>query len=247
MSGPARGEEPGGGDSATPQPPPDKLRLRIAGEAGRLLADRGGDSRRARYRAARSVAHGWVPPWHLPDGDEIRRETARRLSRSGDAAAARPGPPGDRFDALAEMVRVLGAVRRDPARYPEGDALEHSLQVFARVSDECPWDEELLTAALVHDVGLAIDRSDPVAATLEAVAGLVTERTAWFVEMLPAAAALHAGTLGLRARHRLEAHPDFEALGVLAAADRRAHVRGGEAPSLEEAVQVLRDLEAGPA
>jgi len=208
----------------------DALRRRIA-------------ATRAVFRAARRVAGGWVPEDRLPSSAEVRDEVARTL----DPATAAARITGDRFDRIAAVVGVLATVRQDPVKHPEGDALEHSLQVFARVAEECPWDEELLTAALVHDVGLAIDRSDPVAATLEAVAGLVSERTAWFVEMLPAAAALHAGTLGLRARHRLEAHPDFEALGLLAAADRRAHVRGGEAPSLEEAVQVLRDLEAGPA
>ncbi len=240
----AEGGGPGGG-SPGDVPPPDKLRRRIAGEAGRLLADRGGDSRRAGFRAARRVGRGWVPPWHIPAPGEIRRETERELVKGSDTEASRLG--GDRFDALAEIVRVLGTVRRDRVKYPEGDALEHTLQVFARVSEECPWDEELLTAALVHDVGLAIDRADPVAAALEALGDLVTERTRWFVEMLPAATALHAGTLGLRARHRLEAHPDFESLLLLESADRRGHVRAGEAPTLEEAIGVLRGLEGGEA
>lgn len=222
--------------------PPDKLRMRIAGEAGRMLADRGGDARRAGFRAARRVGRGWVPPWHLPDSGEIRRETERELVKGSDAESSRLG--GDRFDRLAEFVRVLGAVKRDPVKYPEGDALEHSLQVFARVAEECAWDEELLTAALVHDIGLAIDRHAAVPAALEALDGLVTERTAWLVEMLPAATALHAGTLGVRARHRLEEHPDYESLVLLESADRRGHVRSGDAPTLEEAVAILRGLEA---
>jgi len=222
--------------------PPDKLRQRIAGEAGKQLAERGGDSRRAGFRAARRVGRGWVPPQHIPHADEIRREAERALVKGSDAESSRLG--GDRFDRLAELARVLGAVKRDPVKYPEGDALEHSLQVFARVAEECPWDEELLTAALVHDVGLAIDRQDAVGAALGALEGLVTERTAWLVEMLPAATALHAGTLGVRARHRLEQHPDYESLLILASADRRGHVRSGDAPTLEEAMATLRALEA---
>lgn len=238
------GEAPGADADRAEVPavaPPDKLRLRIAGEAGKMLADRGGDAKRAGFRAARRVGRGWVPPCHIPDAGEIRRETGRAMARGSDAEPGRIG--GDRFDAIADLVRVLAAVKRDPARFPEGDALEHSLQVFGRVSEECPWDEELLTAALVHDVGLAIDRSDAVAAALEALGDLVTDRTAWFVEMLPAATALHAGTLGARARHRLERHPDFEMLGLLASADRHGHIRAGEAPTLEEAIRILRDLE----
>jgi len=224
-------------------PPPDKLRLRIAGEAGRMLADRGGDSRRAGFRAARRVGRGWVPPQHLPGHDEIRRETERALVKGSDAPAGTPGLPGDRFDRIAELVRVLGTVKRDPVKYPEGDALEHSLQVFARVSAECPWDEELLTAALVHDIGLAIDRSAAITVALEELGDLVTARTRWLVEMLPQAAALHAGTLGARARHRLGEHPDYDSLRLLESADRRGHVRGGEAPTLEEAIEMLRGLD----
>jgi predicted HD phosphohydrolase len=208
-----------------------------------MLADRGGDARRAGFRAARSLGRGWVPPQHLPDTGEIRRETERAMVQGSDAPAGRAGLPGDRFDRIAELVRVLGAVKRDPVKYPEGDALEHSLQVFARVSEECPWDEELLTAALVHDVGLAIDRANAVAVALCELADLVTDRTRWLVEMLPVATALHAGTLGHRARHRLEEHPDYDSLRLLESADRRGHVRSGEAPTLEEAIAMLRALD----
>jgi hypothetical protein len=68
----------------------------------------------------------------------------------------------------ARAVAPLAAVRTDPARYVEADALEHALQVFDLVRDERPFDEELLTAALVHDVGRAIDRADVVAVGLAA-------------------------------------------------------------------------------
>ncbi|MFM8890028.1 MAG: tRNA adenylyltransferase, partial [Planctomycetia bacterium] len=122
--------------------------------------------------------------------------------------------------------------------------LEHSLQVFDRVRDERPFDEELLTAALVHEVGRAIDRSDAVAVAIEALDGLITPRTRWFVEMLPAAAAHGDRTLGARARQRLEAHPDFLDVLCLAECDRSARVRGYATPSLEEAIGVLRTLAA---
>ena len=110
----------------------------------------------------------------------------------------------------------------------------------ARLMAELP---ELLTAALVHDVGRAIDRSDPVAATLEAVGDLVTERTKWLVEALPAARGHVEQTLGHRARKRLEAHADFLDVILLAEADRRGHQRGYPAPSLDEAIAILRNLE----
>ena len=58
------------------------------------------------------------------------------------------------------------------------------------------------------------------------------------------ATALHAGTLGHRARHRLEEHPDYDSLRLLESADRRGHVRSGEAPTLEEAIAMLRALDS---
>jgi hypothetical protein len=217
----------------------DKLRRRIAAAAARGVS-RGSDATRAVFRAARRVAGGWVPEDGLPTAAEVNDEVARTL----DPATAAARITGDRFDQIAAVVGVLATVRQDPVKHPEGDVLEHSLQVFDRVHAERPYDEELLTAALVHDVGRAVDRGDPVAAGLEVLAGLVTPRTAWLVETLPAATAYHDRTLGQRARQRLEAHPDFLDALLLAEADRGARVRGYDAPTLDEAIALLRGLEA---
>ena len=217
----------------------DRLRQRIAEEAARGVS-RGSDARRATFRAARRVARGWVPDDRLPEPREVCDEVRREL----DATAALRPLVGDRFDALAAEVSVLATVRQDRLKCPEGDALEHSLQVFDLVHRERPFDEELLTAALVHDVGRAIDRADAVAATLEAVGDLVTERTRRLVEMLPAARGHVEQTLGHRARKRLESHPDFLDVLLLAEADRRAHQRNYPAPTLDEAISILRTLEA---
>lgn len=234
-----------GADPAGPLPEPAddltaaRLRRRITGEAASGVT-RGSDSRRAVFRAARRVARDWVPADQLPAADEVRDEVHRRLDATGSLAHLL----GDRFDALAACVAVLATVRQDPTRHPEGDALEHSLQVFGLVHAERPFDEELLTGALVHDVGLAIDRRDPVAATLEAVGDLITPRTRWLVESLPAARAYADGTLGHRARKRLESHPDFLDALLLGEADRRGRQRGLAAPSLDEAIAILRQLAA---
>jgi hypothetical protein len=214
------------------------LRRRIAADAARRVAA-GSDCRRAVYRSARRVAGGWVPDDRLPDTDEVRGEVHRGLDPTGSLKHL----AGDRFDALAAMVAVLATVRQDPARCPEGDALEHVLQVFDLVHRERPFDEELLTAALVHDLGRVIDRSDPVASGLEALGDLITPRTRWLVESLEAARGHVDGTLGHRARRRLEAHPDFLDVLLLAESKRRGHVRGYAAPSLDEAIAILRALE----
>jgi hypothetical protein len=227
--------------SAGGEPPDeghDRLTQRIAEEAARHVA-RGSDARRATFRAARRVAREWVPDDRLPDAEHVCDEVRRDL----DAMSTLRPLVGDRFDALAAVVSVLAVVRQDPVRCPEGDALEHSLQVFDLVHRERPFDEELLTAALVHDVGRAIDRGDPTAATLEAVADLVTERTAWLIQSLPDARGYVDQTLGVRARRRLEAHPDFQDVLVLAESDLRGHQRHYPAPSLDEAIEMLRALD----
>ncbi|MFM8706888.1 MAG: hypothetical protein ACKOHK_02030 [Planctomycetia bacterium] len=215
----------------------DKLRQRIAEEAARLMAH-GADATRSRFRAARRVARGWVPEEQLPSHDEIRREATRGSDPGGGLSHL----AGDRFDQIASFVRLLETVRQDPVRHPEGDVLEHSLQVFDRVYEERPFDEALLTAALVHDVGRAIDRADPVAACLAALGELITPRTRWLIESLEAASAHANHTLGARARQRLEAHPDFLDALLLAECDRKACIRGYDAVSLDEAIGILRAL-----
>ena len=230
-------------DDASPDRPARaehrRLRQRITGEAARGVTA-GSDTRRSTFRAARRVAGEWVPADELPAPAEVRGEVHRRLDPTGSLAHL----AGDRFDTLAAIVAVLATVRQNPARHPEGDALEHSLQVFDIVHRQRPFDEELLTAALVHDAGLAIDRRAAVPATLAAIGDLVTPRTAWLIESLPAAAAYADGTLGYRARKRLEAHPDFLDVLLLAEADRQGRVSGYATPTLEAAVAVLRELDA---
>ena len=216
-----------------------KLRQRIAEEAARMVVN-GGDSARSRFRAARRVARSWVPEEQLPSHDEIRREVAR----VSDASSGLAHLAGDRFDRIAELVRVLENVKQDPVKHPEGDVLEHTLQVFDRVYEERPCDEELLTAALVHDVGRAIDREDPVCSGISVLGDAITPRTRWFVESLADAAAYGNHTLGARARQRLESHPDFLDVLLLAECDRKARIRGYDAVSLDEAIAILRELAA---
>ena len=139
----------------------DKLRRRIAIEASRLVSQ-GLDSQRSRFRAARKLTREWVPEHQLPSHREIRGGLSHLI--------------GDRFDRILELLRPLSHVRVHPTSGAAGDALEHALQTFERVEAERSFDEELLTAALVHDVGLAIDRKDPLAAGLAALEGLITPR-----------------------------------------------------------------------
>ena len=78
----------------------------------------------------------------------------------------------DRFELYRMLLEPLAEVKQSPEYHPEGDALYHSLQVFELARDRAPYDEEFLLAALLHDVGKAIDPADHVAAGLEALDGL---------------------------------------------------------------------------
>lgn len=148
----------------------------------------------------------------------------------------------DRFQIYEMLLLPLENVKENPEHHPEGDALYHSLQVFELARDELPYDEEFLLAALLHDVGKAIDRGDHVAAGLEALAGYITPRTAWLIEHHIDGQNLLDGTLGARARRRLEESEDGEELRLLARCDRGGRKRGGEAPELAEAIEYLREL-----
>ncbi len=88
----------------------------------------------------------------------------------------------DRFQIYQMLLLPLEGVKQSPKWHPEGDALYHSLQVFDLAQAELPYDEEFQLAALLHDVGKAIDPADHVAAGLEALEGYITPRTAWLIE-----------------------------------------------------------------
>lgn len=151
-------------------------------------------------------------------------------------------PEHDRFQVYEALLLPLEQVRESPRQHPEGDVLYHSLQVFDLARDELPYDEEFLLAALLHDVGKAIDPEEHVAAALAALDGSITARTAWLIQHHVDGLAVLEGTIGARARRRLEQSEDFEELKLLAQCDRRGRRRGVAAPSLDEALNYLRDL-----
>jgi hypothetical protein len=149
----------------------------------------------------------------------------------------------DRFQLYESLLLPLENVKQPLKYHPEGDALYHSLQVFDLARNELAYDEEFLAAALLHDVGKAIDPADHVGAALEALDGFISERTAWLIEHHMLAHQLTDGTLGARARRRLQESEFFDELVMLGECDRAGRVPGVVAPELEEALDYLRELE----
>jgi hypothetical protein len=239
----------------------DKLRRQIAYEAARLMVARhASDFYRAKMKAGRRVCRGWVKPSDLPTDQEIRdqiQSLARIHERNCRTAGSDEVPIGempierphaaarqqiDRFQIYRVLLVPLETVQQKPQWHPEGDALYHSLQVFDLARDALPYDEEFQLAALLHDVGKAIDPRDHIGAALESLDGHITERTAWLIAHHSEAGALRDGTLGVRARRRLEASEDFDDLMLLCDCDRRGRQPGVAVPDVDQALAHLREL-----
>lgn len=235
----------------------DQTRRRIASEAARLMYHREEDTFfRARMKAARRVVGDEPRPWELPSECEIG-QCMRSLVELHEGEPPTDGPQhprashppeaqasADRFHVYQWLMLPLETVRGSIEHHPEGDLLYHSLQVFELAKNERPYDEEFLLAALLHDVGKAIDRREHAAAALDALEGYITPRTAWFIEHHAEAQAQFRGTLGVRSRRRLAASDDYEELLLLAECDRAGRARGAPVPDVAEALDYLRELDA---
>ena len=148
----------------------------------------------------------------------------------------------DRFELYRMLLQPLEGVKQSPRYHPEGDALYHSLQVFELARLERGYDEEFLLAALLHDVGKAIDPADHVLAGLQALEGAITPRTEALIADHMEAHAYHSGTLGARARTRLQNSEDFEDLMLLRELDKRGRVPGACVCELAEALAYIKKL-----
>jgi hypothetical protein len=149
----------------------------------------------------------------------------------------------DPYPLFRLLLLPLENVQGPAAYHPEGDVLYHSLQVFERARDQRPYDVEFLLAALLHDVGKGIDRGSHVEAGLQALDGLITERTQFLIANHMHAHAYRKGTLAGRLRRQLEASPDFEDLLLLSECDAAGRVSGAMVGTVDEALDYLRELE----
>jgi hypothetical protein len=239
----------------------EKIRRRVAYEAARLIYTQEETGYfQSKQIAARRICGKGVNAGLLPGDREIRKqipavvEAAEALKRAQNAVSkisskkkrseiiSIPIKPSDRFRVYELLLLPLETIKEDPRIHPEGDVLYHSLQVFALARDTLPYDEEFLLAALLHDVGKAIDSRNHVAAGLEALDGYITPRSAWLIEHHTDALSLRNGTLGARSRRRLESAESFDELMLLAECDRQGRAVGVIVPDVPDALAYLRDL-----
>jgi len=212
----------------------------------------------AKRKAAAVLGHR-VRPGDLPSDSEVRDQLVT-LWRSRQAqpeereeppmpepeegeAVATLGAHLDRFALYRLRLVPLEAIKQNPRYHPEGDVLYHSLQVFHLARDARPYDEEFLLAALLHDVGKAIDPKDHCSAGVDALRGAVTERTLWLVEhhmdLLPA----RERALTARARRELDSSEFLEDLKLLRELDDAGRVAGVVVDTLDEVLAYLKGLE----
>jgi hypothetical protein len=149
----------------------------------------------------------------------------------------------DPYPVFRRMLLPLENVQQSPVHHPEGDVLYHSLQVFELAKEHRPYDIEFLQAALLHDVGKGMDPHNHVAAGLEVLEGLISERTAFFIEHHMHALEYKAGTLGAKMKQRLRASPDFDDLMLLRQLDSTGRVPGAVVGTVDEALDFMKDLE----
>lgn len=229
-----------------------QLRQRISFSAAQLLHSRRvSNYHDARWQAARAITRSFLPAECLPTDIEIRVQLQQLMGSDGAFPGSLPGPetphddslPNDRFDHYTALLLPLDKVIQPRVEHPEGDVLYHSLQVFELTAASHPWDEELLTAALLHDVGKGIDPRDGHAASLRAVSGYVTARTLWLIENLPAAHRHFEGTLGARARRRLVSSDSWDELSTLADHDLNGRLPGRSVGSIRNSIHHLQDLD----
>lgn len=208
-------------------------------DASSHAESRGGHDFENHFSTVHPVSNVHPAAGHQPSGSDHAAENAFDET---DTPNLEDVLPANRFSHYLSLLLPLDRVHRNRQTHPEGDVLYHSLQVFEMVRDAIPYDEDLLTAAILHDVGLGIDPFDAAAATLDAVSGWVSERTFWLIENLPLQHRVFDGTIGIRARRRLSRHESSEELNLLANCDTAGRVPGRIVCSAEEAILCIREL-----
>jgi len=210
----------------------------------------------AKRKAAAVLGHR-VRPGDLPSDAEVREQiVALQRDSNGmpEAFDITPEPAADtvplsiaehldRFAIYRMRLEPLETVKQNFKYHPEGDALFHSLQVYHLARDERPYDEEFLLAALLHDVGKAIDPQDHVAAGIEALRGSVTERTLWLIEHHMELLSYRAKPLPARLKRELESSEYFEDLKLLRELDDAGRVPGQQVDSIDDVLVYLKGLE----
>lgn len=198
---------------------------------------------KAHYVFKSSITGKAIERASIAELEEFLAKEYPDLDLDGELAAAELQSDVDPYPVFRMLLMPLENVKGHARYHPEGDVLYHSLQVFELMRDARPYDVELMQAALLHDVGKGLDPGNHVEAALEALDGLLTERTEFFIAHHMDAHLYRSGQLGARVRRLLEGSPDFEDLLLLEECDSKGRVAGAVVCSVDEALEFLRQTE----
>ena len=202
------------------------------------------DSDKVNYAFKSSITGKAIERATIAELEELIRD--EHPGTDPDAELVRLDDQIDRWELYRMLLEPLERVKQDSRHHPEGDALYHSLQVFELARQRVPWDEEFLLAALLHDIGKAIDPPDHPSAAVAALEGAITERTGFLIAHHMDALAYQSGTLGHRAKGRLQSSEHFEDLMLLRELDSAGRQRGVMVCTIREALEYIRSLENEP-
>jgi len=158
---------------------------------------------------------------------ELRRE---RPSADLDAELLGLHDGSERLEYFRLLLLQLEEMQ--PIDETAGDLLHHALQAFDLAAAERPYDEEFLTAALLHDVGRIGEDENESAEDL--LAGVVTNRTLWLIQ--------HLDDEGMTAA-AAPSDDDWRDLLLLRDIVSKSGVPGAETRSLDEALVELEKFE----
>jgi len=134
---------------------------------------------------------------------------------------------------LGFLLTSLDSVRQNTRYHPEGDVLFHSLQVFQHALKACA-DPELWAAALLHDVGKAVNSHNHAEIGANKLEGLFSPRIVWLIRHH-----LHLLIAPRRTRRWLHNTPQLHDLELLRAWDLKGRSPYATVMAPLEAVAIL--------
>lgn len=149
---------------------------------------------------------------------------------------------GPFIEKMRDLIEPLAFVQQNPKYHPEGDVLYHSLQVFDLAKEKRPDDYEFLLAALLHDVGKAIDPQDHVNVALDELEGWVSDRVLFLIEHHMNMLKWDEGKLSRDIKNEIKDSGYLGDLKLLRWVDNNGRVDGVETLSLDEALEYLDDI-----
>ena len=213
-------------------------RKAIALEAAKMLhSEKEHDYYIAKKRAAQNLGISFFYKENVPSNKEVRHQLQRL-----NYLYENPQQTTDKYCDFKMLLQPLEEIKHS-VLHPEGDMLYHSLQVFELAKEWHSYDVDFLQAALLHDIGKAIDPQHHAEVGAHAVENLVSERVFFLICHHTQAQLLTKGKLGHKAKVMLKQSEYFDDLLELNELNQQGREPGAEVGSLDEALLFIKNTE----